>query len=118
MLSVLFQLALHSLAQNRRGAASALQHAWRIARNDPAATARATAVDAVLYFTILSLVVGLKAVQHALSLPEILLSIPYLVLVGFGGCARCAFWARAYQSLGGIRTWVAAEGAGADGVRG
>jgi hypothetical protein len=37
-LSVLNQLALHSLAHNRRGVYSALLHGWRIMRNDPWAT--------------------------------------------------------------------------------
>jgi hypothetical protein len=55
VLSVLFQLALHSLAQNRRGVGSALLHAWRILRADPFAAGRATIVDAVLYVTVLGL---------------------------------------------------------------
>ncbi|MFT5155218.1 MAG: hypothetical protein ACI841_005229, partial [Planctomycetota bacterium] len=49
VLTVLFQIALHSLVQNRRGVGSALLHAWRIAKNDPMATVRATMVDAFLF---------------------------------------------------------------------
>lgn len=104
LLSILFQLALHSLVQNRRGAASALLHAWRIARNDAMATARATAVDAVLYLTLMAVILGAVTIQKMLLLPEAVLWLPYVAVVGFGGCARCVFWARAYEALGGIST--------------
>lgn len=104
LLSILFQLGVHSLAQNRRGAGSALQHSWRIARNDPLATARATLVDGVLYFTVLALALGLLYVQSFLGLPRVLFAFATLALLGFGGCARCAFWARAYHTLGGLTT--------------
>lgn len=106
LLSILFQLGLHSLAHNRRGAGSALQHSWRIARNDPLATARATLVDGVLYFTILALGLVLLYVQSFFGLPPTLFGIATMALIGFGGCARCAFWARAYQSLGGLTTFT------------
>ena len=111
LLSILFQLGLHSLVQNRRGAASALQHAWRSARNDPMATARATVVDAVLYLTVIvpyGATVGLQKVAH---LHEALLLPLQAAILGFGGCARCAFWARAYRALGGISTLSEPAGA-------
>ena len=115
LLSILFQLGVHSLAQNRRGAGSALQHSWRIARNDPLATARATLVDGVLYFTILALGLGLLYVQSLLGLPRILVGLATLALIGFGGCARCAFWARAYQNLGGLTTFTSRRQAATSG---
>ena len=42
--------------------------------------------------------------RKALGLPEVLLLIPYLGLLGFSGCARAAFWSRAYAALGGLST--------------
>src|SRR5205814_146529 len=44
-ISILSQLALQSLAHNRRGVGSALLHGWRIMRHDAWATARAVLVD-------------------------------------------------------------------------
>ncbi len=104
LLSILFQLALHSLVQNRRGVGSALLHSWRIAKSDPMATLRAALADAVLYFTVLVIEVALSLVLLLLPLPEVVLWLPFFALVGFAGCARCAFWARAYQTLGGMST--------------
>jgi hypothetical protein len=102
LLSVIYQLALHSLAQNRRGVASALIHAWRIARNDPWATARATLVDLLLYVTMLALqylVAGLLGAT-CIGIPLILLAWP--LIPGFAGVTRAAYWARAYRALGGL----------------
>ena len=104
LLSILFQLALHSLVQNRRGVGSALLHAWRIAKNEPMATVRATAADAVLYFTVLLIEVGLFLSLGWLQATAWLLVPCVLGLIGFAGCTRCAFWASAYQSLGGLST--------------
>lgn len=104
MLSILFQLALHSLVQNRRGVGSALHHAWRIAKNDPMATVRATIVDAVLYSTIAALYFALDVVLAATQVTSAALYVIFPALWGFAGCARCAFWARAYQTLGGLST--------------
>ena len=117
VLSVLFQLALHSLAQNRRGVGSALLHAWRILRSDPAAAGRATVVDAVLFLTVLALQLGallvvgafeplldmarLAWVSKALTVGAVIM---VLGLEAFAGCTRCAFWATAYRRLGGMST--------------
>lgn len=96
-LSTLTQLALHSLAHNRRGVGSALLHAWRIARHDGWATVRAVAVDLVLTVVFDALVVTAKlALHHELG------TMLVLVVWGFVGCVRCAYWARAYRALGGL----------------
>jgi hypothetical protein len=105
LLSVLFQIALHSLVQNRRGVGSALLHAWRIAKNDPLATTRAILIDSVLYLTVLSfhllyyMVFQLNA--SGMGWPIL---IPAIVVEAFAGCTRCAYWARAYRALGGLST--------------
>jgi len=104
LLSILFQLALHSLVQNRRGVGSALLHAWRIAKNEPMATVRATAADAVLYFTVFLIEVALILSLGWLQATAWLLFPCVFGLIGFAGCARCAFWASAYQTLGGLST--------------
>jgi hypothetical protein len=117
VLAVLFQLALHSLVQNRRGVGSALLHAWRIARNDPQAAGRAAAVDGLLYLVVLAFqagllllttlatnlveLAGMKGAVLLVGLPGVLL---VLVLEAFAGCTRCAYWAQTYRSLGGIST--------------
>ncbi|MBK7876442.1 MAG: hypothetical protein IPJ77_11930 [Planctomycetes bacterium] len=125
VLSVLYQLALQSLVHNQRGTASALLHAWRIARNDAWATARAVLVDFLAFLTLL--VVQLAAVVvFAFSLAsvcclapalllllfvrkpwvvrtlEILYASMLLLLPGFIGVVRAAYWARVYRSLGGL----------------
>lgn len=95
--SVLHQLALHSLAHNRRGVASALVHAWRIARHSPIATARTVAVDLVLHASVLTL----AGIAEAL-IGGGFASFAQLGLAGFAGVARAGFWARAYRALGGL----------------
>lgn len=104
LLSILFQLALHSLVQNRRGVGSALLHAWRIAKNEPMATVRATAADAVLYFTVFLLELGLFLSLGWLQATAWVATLLGTALIGFAGCTRCAFWASAYQNLGGLST--------------
>lgn len=94
LLSVLYQLALQSLAQNRRGVASALHHAWRIARNDPWATARAVVVDFMLYLT---------SVVLCVLLTLTCIGAPFTVFIlGFAGTTRACYWARTYRVLGGL----------------
>lgn len=125
VLSVLYQLALQSLVHNRRGTASALLHAWRIARHDAWATARAVLVD-FLAFLVLILVQGVAFVVFVFSLTGICCLAPALLLLlfvrkpwvvktlellyaslllllpGFLGVVRAAYWARVYRSLGGL----------------
>jgi len=103
LLNLMFQIALHSLAQNRRGAASALMHAWRIARDDPWATARAALVDFVLYLTVklIAVIVSLLLIASCIGIPAAVLVVPVLAS-GFLGVTRACYWARAYRALGGL----------------
>jgi hypothetical protein len=98
VLSVLYQLALHSLAQNRRGVASALQHAWRLARNDPWALVRATFVDLELSLVVFGLA-RLISNRTDEAKAEVLL---VAVLLGWIGVTRAGYWARTYRALGGL----------------
>jgi small-conductance mechanosensitive channel len=102
LLNLLFQIALHSLAQNRRGAASALTHAWRIARNDPWATARATLIDFLLYVTVhvIAFVVSFALMMTCIGIPAGVLVL--FAAGGFLGVTRACYWARAYRALGGL----------------
>lgn len=95
LLVVLCLLALQSLAQNRRGAASALVHAWRLVRNDPWASARAGLADLLLASTVYF------AQQALLHTPVVgdLLVVP---LIGLAGVARTCYWAKVYSALGGL----------------
>ncbi len=106
-LSILFQLSLQSLVQNRRGVGSALLHAWRIAKNDAAGLARATAVDAFVYLTAFATLTGLAIVNHLArnqGLLALLILVAWFALDGVVGCMRCAYWSRTYAGLGGIST--------------
>jgi hypothetical protein len=96
VLMVLNQLALHSLAHNRRGVASALTHAWRLVRASPGDALRATLVDFVLFLMVAlaeSLIGGML---------EGLGSLVLLALFGFAGVARAGYWASVYRALGGL----------------
>jgi len=101
VVSVMHQLALHSLAHNRRGVASALIHAWRITRNDPWATARTIVVDLVLYLVILGAVLAVDRVLGPVGTGG-LATFLFLCLSGFMGVTRAGYWARAYRALGGL----------------
>jgi hypothetical protein len=99
VLMVLNQLALHSLAHNRRGMASALTHAWRLVRASPLIAARATLLELVLFGSVL--VLG-SVVRTAFGLAAPLASIGVFLLLGFAGVTRAGFWARTYRALGGL----------------
>ena len=100
-LEVLFQLALHSLAGNRRGVASALVHGWRLMRNDARGALRAATADLLLLGGVGALGAGLAALLELAGAGA--LSLPLLaVLAGWAGLARAGFWARAYRGLGGV----------------
>jgi hypothetical protein len=101
-ISVLMQLALHSLAHNRRGVGSALLHAWRILRHDVAATARAILVDVLLFLTIVAIWRMVDGLIGDLPGGGWLTQLLKLLLVGFAGVARAGYWARAYRALGGL----------------
>jgi len=113
LLSVLHQLALQSLAHNRRGVASALVHAWRLARNDPWSTARTVAVDLSI-----DLVVALLALATTLLLTLVFIPglawLPTLGLYGFMGVTRAGYWAQAYRALGGLSPDDAVPGLSGD----
>ena len=99
VLMVLNQLALHSLAHNRRGVASALTHAWRLVRASPLGALRATLVDFVLFLCVL---VASAVFAHTLFGETPLGTFIALALSGFAGVTRAGFWARTYRSLGGL----------------
>ena len=96
VLMVVYQLALHSLAHNRRGVASALTHAWRLVRASPWATLRSTVVDGVLFLTIEVLGNLLNSVLGPVG------ALLGFLLLGFAGVTRAGFWARTYRALGGL----------------
>lgn len=102
VLQVVNQLALHSLAHNRRGVASALTHAWRLVRASPWSSARATLVDFVLFLTMLLVATVLYTVLDTTVVMAWLAPILWLGLVGFAGVTRAGFWARCYRALGGL----------------
>ena len=99
VVSVLFQLALQSLAQNQRGVASAIQHSWRLTQNDSWATLRAALVDCALSAALagLSFLVSFGGTWNFAPL-----SLAYLVLTAIAGVARALYWARVYRALGGL----------------
>jgi len=106
LLSVIYQLALSSLAHNRRGSSSALMHGWRIARARPWATTRATLVDLVLWVMQRVLIVVVIAASVPLML-VLCVGIPLLFVglpgvLGFIGVTRAYYWARIYRELGGL----------------
>jgi hypothetical protein len=101
-IAMLFQLALQSLVRHRRGAASALLHAWRIASHRPWATFRAALVDLMLTLGVLVLT---YAVTIALVVSIVgILAIPLalVALAGMEGVTRAGYWARMYIALGGL----------------
>lgn len=99
VLMVLNQLALHSLAHNRRGVASALTHAWRLVRASPLGALRATLVDFVLFLSVLCAEV---VFARALFPSPALTTVIVLALYGFAGVTRAGYWARTYRALGGL----------------
>lgn len=101
LLSILHQLALQSLAHNRRGVSSALVHAWRIAKNDPWSTGRTVAVDLTIDVAAFFLL-SVAMVIASLTGIELVALIFGFVLYGFVGVTRASYWARAYRALGGL----------------
>jgi len=102
LLSILHQLALQSLAHNRRGVSSALVHAWRIAKENPGATGRTVVVDLLLNLTIIALSVASMLILQLTFLDDLAIVLVHLPLLGFMGVTRACFWARAYRALGGL----------------
>jgi hypothetical protein len=102
VLQVINQLALHSLAHNRRGVASALTHAWRLVRASPWSAARATLMDFVLFLTLFVAATVLATVLHTTVIMAWIAPILLLGLLGFAGVTRAGFWGRCYRALGGL----------------
>ena len=102
LLSILHQLALQSLAHNRRGVSSALLHAWRLAKHDPWSTARTVSVDLMLDLSIWVLNAIVLTAGALLPVVGGLAGIVSLILLGFAGVTRAGYWARAYRALGGL----------------
>jgi len=105
LLVVLCLLALQSLAQNRRGAASALVHAWRLVRNDPWASARAGLADLLLASTV-------YFARVAFENTPFVGAIGVVLLIGLAGVARACYWAKVYAALGGFGTADGLPGSG------
>jgi hypothetical protein len=101
-LSVLGQLALQSLAENRRGVSSALLHAWRIMRHDPWATARAVVAEVLLLVLTLGFVRFVGGIVEHVPGGDTVTLILQIALMGFAGVVRAGYWARAYRALGGL----------------
>lgn len=101
-LSVLGQLALQSLAENRRGVSSALLHAWRIMRHDPWATARAVAAEFVLLVVTLGAVRAFAGILGGFPGHGWMTVVFEIALLGYAGVVRAGYWARAYRALGGL----------------
>ncbi|MCH2103186.1 MAG: hypothetical protein MK297_04135 [Planctomycetes bacterium] len=101
VMGALHQLALHSLVENRRGMTSALRHAWRLLRVNSTLSVAYVLMElaCVLVLTLSVAAVGLTTSFICLLAPAtIFLS---LMLYGFTGVLRAAFWSRAYRRLGG-----------------
>lgn len=101
LLSVLHQLALQSLAHNRRGVSSALVHAWRLAKHDPWSTARTVCVDLTIDLSVALLTLTCALLFGLIGLESVALLVS-LALYGFMGVTRAGYWARAYRAMGGL----------------
>jgi hypothetical protein len=101
VLLVLHMLALHSLAQNRRGVGSALTHAWRLIRGEPWGAVRASLVDLSLHGVVLVVSTAASLIFAHSAAGEALAHGIQAVLLGAAGATRAAFWARTYRALGG-----------------
>ena len=102
VLSLLYQLALHSLAQNRRGVGSAMLHAWRLIRRDPWATVRSLLVDGVLFVLVTAVSRFVHLTMDLVCLANVVAVVVLTSLAGITGVARASYWARTYRALGGV----------------
>jgi hypothetical protein len=102
-LSVLYQLALQSLAQNRRGVVSALQHGWRLIRNDPRAAIRVVVFDALVSLPVIVFVRIQPTLGDQLGvLPAGATALLAVMLLAILGVTRAGYWASCYRKLGGL----------------
>lgn len=102
VISVLYQLSLHSLTHNRRGVGSAMQHAWRLMQAHPWAVGRTLLVDTVLSVTVWTIMAAAVPLFGLTCVLIPFLPVLAVALVGFVGVTRAGFWSRAYRSLGGV----------------
>lgn len=101
VLQVINQLALHSLACNRRGATSAMIHAWRLVRNSPWSAVRAGIGDLLLTGVYVGIFTALSIVGAILCFIAPLVALALAAFKGFIGTTRAGYWARVYRALGG-----------------
>jgi hypothetical protein len=101
LVAVIYQLALSSLAHNRRGSSSALMHGWRIARQRPWSTTRAALVDLVLWVMQWVLIFAALALVLTCVLTP-MIPLVWVAILGFVGVTRAYYWARMYRELGGL----------------
>lgn len=94
-LGALYHLALASLVRHRRGAGSALLHAWRLVRAQPTGAARAITVEATLYAVVVSLEWFLPAAARFSGGTT-------LLVLALCGLTRAGLWSRTYHALGGV----------------
>ena len=102
VLMVINQLALHSLAHNKRGVSSALTHAWRLVRASPRSALRATGVDCVLAAFVLAMALGIRHVLLLAGADDWSAGLLLFPLYAFAGVTRAGYWARVYRALGGM----------------
>ncbi len=95
-------LALNSLAANRRGAGSAMQHAWRLATGDVPSMAKSASLHLLaLAGPILVGLLGYETIFDQEAMPAALVAI---ASGAFLSNILSHYWARAYQRMGGIHT--------------
>jgi len=101
VLGALHQLALHSLAENRRGMTSALRHAWRLLRAEAHQSVSFILVELCCALIGALIIMGVYLGASVLCLMTPAALFIHLALVGFTGVLRAAFWSRAYRQMGG-----------------
>ncbi|MEZ6017192.1 MAG: hypothetical protein R3F49_18890 [Planctomycetota bacterium] len=94
-LGALYHLALASLVRHQRGAGSALLHAWRLVRSQPAGAARAVALEGALYAAVAYL-------EWVVPTMFRMGGIATLLVLALSGVTRAGFWSRTYHAFGGV----------------
>jgi len=102
VLLVLNQLALHSLVCHGRGIASALTHAWRLAKEAPMRVTAYAACDLALFLGTLLVAHGLQSLATGEDLGTAAAEILYWGTFGAAGVTRAGLWCRGYDALGGL----------------
>ena len=99
VVGVVHQLALHSLARHRLGAASALLHAWRLMRADPWTALRASLADLLLHGLVALSFLAVATLLALAALHPWWVALWMAPLRGLTGSARAVYWARCYERL-------------------